>query len=180
MDSHDAPTIASTRIGDMAQTDNVPIIDMETFQQILELDEDETRDFSAGMVWAYFQQASSTFDDMSAALYVPLPRLCPLVIAQASSCRASKDLLQLSSLGHFLKGSSAALGVSKVQAACEKIQHYGKLWDDQTGESLSEAEALKKIEPLLKIGKKEFVDAERWLKDWYADQGIDGPPAEED
>jgi osomolarity two-component system phosphorelay intermediate protein YPD1 len=41
---------------------------METFQQILDLDEDGTREFSRGMAWAYFSQVSSTFDDMDRAL----------------------------------------------------------------------------------------------------------------
>lgn len=43
-------------------------IDMETFQQILDLDEDGTREFSRGMAWAYFSQVSTTFDDMDKAL----------------------------------------------------------------------------------------------------------------
>lgn len=47
-------------------------IDMETFSQILELDEDEAvRDFSTEMVWQYFTQAATTFDDLDNALYVP-------------------------------------------------------------------------------------------------------------
>ena len=47
------------------------IIDMDTFHQILDLDdEDGTHEFSAGMVWAYFDQAASTFKDMTEALYV--------------------------------------------------------------------------------------------------------------
>ena len=46
------------------------IIDMETFHQILDLDEDDTHDFSAGMAWAYFEQAGTTFQDMEEALYV--------------------------------------------------------------------------------------------------------------
>lgn len=44
---------------------------METFYQILDLDEEDTREFSAGMVWAYFEQAGSTFVEMEEALYVP-------------------------------------------------------------------------------------------------------------
>jgi osomolarity two-component system phosphorelay intermediate protein YPD1 len=43
-------------------------IDMDTFQQILDLDEDGTREFSRGMAWAYFTQVSTTFDDMDKAL----------------------------------------------------------------------------------------------------------------
>lgn len=45
-------------------------IDLETFNQILELDEDDTnRDFSESMVWAYFDQAKRTFGEMDDALY---------------------------------------------------------------------------------------------------------------
>ena len=46
---------------------------MDTFSQILELDEDESvRDFSTEMVWQYFTQAATTFDDLDLALYVQL------------------------------------------------------------------------------------------------------------
>ena len=70
MDSHDAPTTASTRIGVMAQTDDTPSIDMETFEQILELDEDDDREFSSEMVWQYFDQAEQAFKDMEENLCV--------------------------------------------------------------------------------------------------------------
>lgn len=44
---------------------------MDTFNQILELDEDDdTHDFSQPMVWAYFEQAEKTFEDMKSALSV--------------------------------------------------------------------------------------------------------------
>lgn len=55
-------------------------IDLETFQQILDLDEDDTFDFSRGMVSAYFTQAAATFTKMDDALCVPflsLSRPCP-------------------------------------------------------------------------------------------------------
>jgi hypothetical protein len=42
---------------------------METFQQILDLDED-THEFSKGMAWAYFSQAEQTFKKMDEALWV--------------------------------------------------------------------------------------------------------------
>ncbi|EGO23610.1 histidine kinase, phosphotransfer Hpt [Serpula lacrymans var. lacrymans S7.9] len=121
---------------------------METFQQILELDEDDERDFSRGMTCEYFKQANTTFKDMDDAF-------------------SRKDLEKLSSLGHFLKGSSAALGVTKVQASCEKIQHYGSLRDEEAGEPLAPEAALKKIDPLLESVKKEYAVAEKWLKEWY-------------
>lgn len=45
-------------------------IDMENFQQILDLDEEDSHEFSQGMVWAYFTQAKQTFIDMDNALSV--------------------------------------------------------------------------------------------------------------
>lgn len=45
------------------------LIDMDTFSQILELDEDEeTHDFSRPMVWDYFEQAEKTFREMDDAV----------------------------------------------------------------------------------------------------------------
>ncbi|TFK40686.1 signal transduction histidine kinase [Crucibulum laeve] len=107
-----------------------PVIDMETFQQILELDEDGY-DFSRGMAWEYFSQAGTTFEEMD-------------------NMYNEKDLEKLSHLGHFLKGSSAALGVWKVQETCEKIQHYGQLRDEEKDKHLTKDEALALIGRLLK------------------------------
>jgi hypothetical protein len=42
-------------------------IDMEVFEQILELDDDDD-DFSRGMVKEYFSQAEKTFNEMDDAL----------------------------------------------------------------------------------------------------------------
>lgn len=86
------------------------------------------------------------------------------------SCRESKDLPQLSSLGHFLKGSSAALGVSKVKDSCEKMQHYGNLRDEEAAKTLSDAEALQKIKELLVEVEEEYEEAAEWLKRYYREQ----------
>jgi hypothetical protein len=43
---------------------------METFHQILDLDEDDTHEFSRGMAWAYFSQVDNTFVEMDEALCV--------------------------------------------------------------------------------------------------------------
>jgi HPt (histidine-containing phosphotransfer) domain-containing protein len=150
---------------------------LETFHQILDLDEDDTYEFSRGMAWAYFTQANSTFYEMDEALCVITIHLEFLIFGTRvrSYCnfgRTKKDLQRLSSLGHFLKGSSAALGVSKVQASCEKIQHYGQLRDEDIGADLTQEEALGKIERLLKDVKGEYKVAEKWLREWYANEGI--------
>jgi HPt (histidine-containing phosphotransfer) domain-containing protein len=83
-------------------------------------------------------------------------------------------LAKLSSLGHFLKGSSAALGVHKVQASCEKIQHYGQLRDEEESKDLTSSDALGKIEPLLGTVKDEYAAAEKWMKAWYLENDPDG------
>jgi hypothetical protein len=61
-------------------------IDAATFEQILEMDDDEDeRDFSKSIVYDFFQQAESTFGKMDTNLYVmhalriPPARLQPSV-----------------------------------------------------------------------------------------------------
>ena len=154
--------------------DEDKVINIETFNQILDLDEDDTHDFSFGMTEAYFTQASTTFTDMDKALCAPLLFLLrvpfsrdSIVPGLATDASESKDLQKLSSLGHFLKGSSAALGVSAVQTTCEHIQHYGALRDEINDKPLTDEAALAKIGPLLKRVKKEYAVAEKWLQNWY-------------
>ncbi|KAK7464653.1 Phosphorelay intermediate protein [Stygiomarasmius scandens] len=127
------------------------VIDMETFRQILDLDEDDEHEFSLEMVEAYYSQAGQTFIDMDEAL-------------------EKKDLEKLSDLGHFLKGSSAALGVSKVRNSCEKIQNYGALRDNEA-QPLTEQVALERITKLLSQVKVEYKVAEAWLKKYYGKEG---------
>ncbi|OAD65213.1 histidine Phosphotransfer protein, partial [Phycomyces blakesleeanus NRRL 1555(-)] len=123
------------------------LIDMNTFDQLLDMDDEDDHDFSYSIVLNYFEQAEATFDDMDAAL-------------------DKKDLSELSRLGHFLKGSSAAIGLRKVKATCEKIQNIGNRQNEE-GEKLEEAEALAKITPLLPQVKAEYSEAEEYLKNFY-------------
>ncbi|CAK5270196.1 unnamed protein product [Mycena citricolor] len=149
--SDPAPPAESDSKDDAASLPVPEAIDMEAFSQILELDEEGSHDFSKEMVTAYFSQATTTFVDMDKAL-------------------ADENLPELSSLGHFLKGSSAALGIHHVQASCEKMQHYGELRDEIAGIDLKSDEALARIRVLLPATKAEYADARRWLKKWYDDQ----------
>lgn len=43
-------------------------IDVGTFTQILEMDDDDERDFSSTIVFDFFDQAQDTFKNMDAAL----------------------------------------------------------------------------------------------------------------
>lgn len=81
--------------------------------------------------------------------------------------RIRKNLSELSRLGHFLKGSSAAIGLKKVKATCEKIQNYGNCKDETGSSDVSEADALKHITPLLPQVKAEYNEAEEYLKTFY-------------
>ncbi|KAI0249225.1 signal transduction histidine kinase [Lactifluus subvellereus] len=124
-------------------------IDQDVFEQILELDDEDDKSFSKGMVDAYYEQAEKTFEGMDDAL-------------------AKKDLTALSDLGHFLKGSSAALGVSRVQSSCEDIQYYGKLREGAA--AITEAEAIVKITKTLARAREEYAEAKIWLDDFYEDE----------
>ena len=55
------PAIA---LGDLSPS----IIDMDIFSQLLEMDDEEDREFSKSIVWNYFDQAESTFENMDNAL----------------------------------------------------------------------------------------------------------------
>jgi osomolarity two-component system, phosphorelay intermediate protein YPD1 len=80
----------------------------------------------------------------------------------------------LSSIGHFLKGSSAAVGLIKLKASCEKIQNYGNKLDETGNHSIPEDDALAKISGVLAATKKDFRDAEAWFKRFYGeDSGVD-------
>ncbi|KAK6359452.1 hypothetical protein TWF696_000610 [Orbilia brochopaga] len=125
-------------------------VDAETFLQILEMDDDDDdgREFSSALVMGFFEQAETTFKQMEDLLQ-------------------EKDLQALSSLGHFLKGSSATLGIFKMRDSCEKIQHWGALKDEAGENDIDEDEALKKISDVMPTLKSEFEAARKWLNDFY-------------
>jgi osomolarity two-component system phosphorelay intermediate protein YPD1 len=80
-----------------------------------------------------------------------------------------RDLKTLSSLGHFLKGSSATLGLTKVKDSCEKIQHYGQM-KDEAGmvDEPDEEKCLKLIEETLKTVQEEYAEVEKVLRKFFA------------
>ncbi|KAM0755311.1 histidine phosphotransferase, partial [Meredithblackwellia eburnea MCA 4105] len=125
------------------------VIDMETFGQLLEIDDDDAHEFSKTLAFDYISQADTTFTEFDEAL-------------------AKKDLKQLSSKGHFLKGSSAALGLQRVQQSCELMQHFGNRRDAKgEGPELSEEVALRKCAVLLVRLRKEQDEAKAWLTKFY-------------
>ncbi|KAJ8583723.1 histidine-phosphotransfer domain, HPT domain-containing protein [Rhizopogon salebrosus TDB-379] len=136
-----SPVIAPKEKSDLKETEKKDepsrqdVLDTEVFGQILELD-DGDRSFVSAMVNEYFEQVDVTFDQMDQAMQ-------------------TKDLKQISQLGHFLKGSSAALGVKRVSATCEKIQN--------TAKGIPTEKTLEEVMSLLKRVKEEYNAAKRWL-----------------
>ncbi|KAH7058273.1 signal transduction histidine kinase [Linnemannia elongata] len=136
---------------DAEEYDDNGIIDHTTFDQLLEMDDEEDHEFSRSLVWNYFEQAEKTFVDMNDAM-------------------EKLDFPDLSRLGHFLKGSSAALGLTKVKESCEKLQHYGNRKDAAGVESITNEEAETLIRALLVQMRREYNEAESYLKVFYDGQ----------
>ena len=87
--------------------------------------------------------------------------------------RQNKDLHALSSLGHFLKGSSATLGLTKVKDSCEKIQHFGARKDEAGNDApYDDAKYLSLVKSTLDVVKAEYKEAERILRQFYRDSEV--------
>lgn len=83
--------------------------------------------------------------------------------------RKEKDLATLSSLGHFLKGSSATLGLTKVKDSCAKIQHFGQMKDEiGTTDEPDKEKCLERIAKTLVDVKEEYAEVEKVLKKFFA------------
>lgn len=74
---------------------------------------------------------------------------------------------ELSSLGHFLKGSSATLGFNKIRDSCQVIQQYGHKLDLAGMPETDEEVCLKKITEALKAVKVDYADLEKELKVFF-------------
>lgn len=83
--------------------------------------------------------------------------------------RKKKDLETLASLGHFLKGSSATLGLTKVKDSCERMQHYGQMKaEDGTTDEPDEKVCLARIADTLDAVREEYAEVEKVLRRFYA------------
>jgi osomolarity two-component system phosphorelay intermediate protein YPD1 len=126
-------------------------VDSLTFSQILEMDDSEdNREFSKSIVYGFFEQAQETFDQMDEAL-------------------GKSNLEELSRLGHFLKGSSATLGLNKVRDSCEKIQRYGKKENVDGTPEPDEALCLSRLRETIATVKTEYADVERTLRKFFGE-----------
>lgn len=97
-----------------------------------------------------------------------LSRLLTLILL-FNSYRDAEDLEKLSELGHFLKGSSATLGLVKVRDGCEKIQRYGKQ-ENLDGSPENDVQVcLDQIKKALTAVKSDYEEVETGLRNFYKD-----------
>ncbi|KAJ5129323.1 uncharacterized protein N7515_005362 [Penicillium bovifimosum] len=153
MASTDIKKAESAKQGPPKISDYKEILDESTFEQILEMDDDEEdRDFSKSIVYGFFEQAVNTFQKMEDRL-------------------TDKNLAELSDLGHFLKGSSATLGLVKVKDGCEKIQHFGAKKDETgTMDEPDQEVCLKAIRNTLDEVKAAYSKVEKVLRLYYGEE----------
>jgi osomolarity two-component system phosphorelay intermediate protein YPD1 len=84
-----------------------------------------------------------------------------------SANREQGNLEELSSLGHFLKGSSATLGFNKIRDSCQIIQQYGhRLTVDGTPET-DDKVCLKKIDEAIKAVKVDSDVLEKLMRKFF-------------
>ncbi|KAG0078656.1 hypothetical protein BGZ92_001371 [Podila epicladia] len=150
LDADDRATDSGTETDPEEYSIDDSIIDHATFDQLLDLD-DEDRKFTRGLVYGYFDQAKETFRDMESAI-------------------ASNNFSELSRLGHFFKGSSAALGLTKIKDSCEKLQNLGNLRDAEDANPIPSSEDETGVRELLGQIRKEYEEVETFLKLFYEDE----------
>ncbi|KAI8604809.1 signal transduction histidine kinase, partial [Dissophora ornata] len=124
------------------------IIDHSIFDQLLGMDDEDDHEFSRSLVSNYYEQAERTFKELGDAM-------------------KEVDFPELSRLGHFLKGSSAALGLVKIRTSCEKLQHYGSQKDADGKNTITDEEAKELIEALLSQMREEYDEAHHYLTQFY-------------
>lgn len=131
-------------------------------------DDEDEREFSRSIVYGFFTQAEETFVGMDIDMYVT--DLTAAMTNALTVIRKDKDLAGLSSKGHFLKGSSATLGFTKIRDECEKIQNYGRKKDETgTNDEPDEEKLLRLIEEALNEVKRAYKVVEALMKKFYND-----------
>lgn len=114
---------------------------------------------------------------VSSLTSAPLPSATPLSFVSSrllthfffNSHREAEELEKLSELGHFLKGSSATLGLVKVRDGCEKIQRYGKQENLDGSPEKDVKVCLEQIKSALTTVKADYEKVEKGLRSFYAE-----------
>ncbi|RLV83988.1 Phosphorelay intermediate protein YPD1 [Meyerozyma sp. JA9] len=133
------------------------LIEWPVFSELIAMDEDE-EGFSKSLFQTFVDQFVETCRDLEVNL-------------------KEQNLDKLSGLGHYLKGSAAALGLERISNECERIQNYGKkinfddfkLKDSSLGEDDDEF-WIKLIGDALQKARDNFDQAKKALNDYFDDE----------
>lgn len=132
------------------------LIEWSVFSELVAMDEDE-EGFSKSLFQTFVDQVLETFKEIDENL-------------------KTKNFDKISGLGHYLKGSAAALGLEKISSQCERIQNYGhkvnfdnfKLKDniDQKDDEFW----IKLIEDALNKARDGFAKSRKVLNNYFDDE----------
>jgi chemotaxis protein histidine kinase CheA len=101
------------------------------------------------------------------AAYVSFLPCIPKLTGFRRRRRSKKDLQELSHQGHYLKGSSATLGLIKIRDSCEKIQRYGSNENVDGSPEPDNELCLNRIKDTLKVLRADFSDVRKAMKRLY-------------
>jgi osomolarity two-component system, phosphorelay intermediate protein YPD1 len=110
------------------------VINEDIFSQLLEMDDDDTHSFSKEIIDNFFEQLQEN-------------------IPKFSELMERKDYEEMGRLGHFLKGSSAAVGAEQLRLICEQINHYDHFTNDANRETFLK-ENIEKLDEAMKETKQ--------------------------
>ncbi|CAG86227.1 DEHA2C10890p [Debaryomyces hansenii CBS767] len=132
------------------------LIEWSVFSELVAMDEDE-EGFSKSLFQTFVDQVLETFKEIDENL-------------------KTKNFDKISGLGHYLKGSAAALGLEKISSQCERIQNYGhkvnfdnfklKDNDDQKDDEFW----IKLIEDALNKARDGFAKSRKVLNNYFDDE----------
>ncbi|CUM67132.1 uncharacterized protein PRCAT00004822001 [Priceomyces carsonii] len=133
------------------------LVQWPVFSELVAMDEDE-EGFSKSLFTTFVAQVEDTFKEFDENL-------------------KTQNLDKLSSLGHYLKGSAAALGLEKISSQCERIQNYGhkvnfdnySLKDSKLTEK-DEDYWIELIEDALEKAQDGFTKSRKALNEYFDDE----------
>jgi HPt (histidine-containing phosphotransfer) domain-containing protein len=79
----------------------------------------------------------------------------------------TKNLGELSRLGHFLKGSSATLGFTRIKDSCQVIQQYGNNQTIDGAPELDDEVCFDKVKEALETVKEDKAVLEKKMHDFF-------------
>ncbi|CUM54196.1 unnamed protein product [Debaryomyces tyrocola] len=132
------------------------LIEWSVFSELVAMDEDE-EGFSKSLFQTFVDQVLETFKEIDENLEI-------------------KNFDKISGLGHYLKGSAAALGLEKISSQCERIQNYGhkvnfdnfKLKDNN--DQKDDEFWIKLIEDALNKARDGFANSRKALNNYFDDE----------